>query len=231
MTKTRKTKRDKQYSKTKNKTSAEVKRVIKKRIVTKLSKPTVYTKSKEQAVVKDEHEEYELYEHEEDEESEGVYSLPTVESLAQSDTNDGCCTECGQVHCDCSEEMDFSLSVEESPMQFKCKKCRYTTTKKEYYVNHVGNCDYNGEVKRELSDIDVQLKDKKTNFQRSVDPNYKKKMCKSFMTRGRSKWGSECTVKHEKGDDIGFGDTIRFNQGRSVLPEVRSQNIARKQNN
>lgn len=125
-------------------------------------------------------------------------TLPQVELQTE---RDGDCPLCGQEYCNCSDdEMDFSVSAEESPETFKCEICAYTTSKKEYYLNHIENCDYSGQTATEAK---VRMKEKNELQRDNTRVSYKKVMCKHFRITGKCQFGSSCTFKHGKEDNGG----------------------------
>jgi len=139
--------------------------------------------------------------------------LPKVE--LQMD-EDGYCPLCGQEYCNCSDdEMDFGVSAEESPEKFQCEMCTYSTSKKEYYLNHVANCDYSGQ---KAIDEKVITKKKKELRKDNIRTNYKKYICKHFMKTGKCQFGNACKFKHGEEDTGGVVSQQLFPATETPIP-------------
>jgi len=164
------------------------------------------------------------------------------ESLQQvQPAMEGHCTLCGQDYCDCSEEMDFNLSAEESEQEefvppntnFTCEMCSYKTSKKEYYMNHVKNCNFSIGAKRETiaqaeNEEDLwkdlknnEWKDLKNNQNNPTTmPRYKSVMCKWFVANGFCTKGDACTFRHGEEDKGACNKNKQFPKHQ---PQQRAQ--------
>jgi len=137
---------------------------------------------------------------------EDFASLPKVELQT---VKDGFCPLCGLEYCDCSDdELDFGVSADESPREFNCEMCTYSTSNEQYYLNHIHNCDYSGQ-KATMTKVSKQ---EKNETQRDEIPvgRYKQVMCKHFLTFGKCQYGKNCTFRHGEGDMGGMVNQQQF---------------------
>jgi len=162
-------------------------------------------------------------------------SLPTVELQA---VKGGFCPLCGLEYCDCSDdELDFGVSADESPREFNCEMCTYSTSNEKYYLNHIDNCDYSGQ-KATMTKVSKQENNER---QRDETPlgNYKRVMCKRFITFGKCQYGNNCTFRHGQGDIGGMVNQQQFpiiqsqmtNRVPLVYPQAQMLNATSIQNN
>jgi len=162
-------------------------------------------------------------------------SLPKVELQT---VKDGFCPLCGLEYCGCSgDELDFGVSADESPREFNCEMCTYSTSNEKYYLNHIHNCDYSGQ-KATMTKVSKQ---ERNETQRDEKPsgNYKRVMCKHFITFGKCQYGNNCTFRHGQGDVGGMVNQQQFpiiqtpmiNRVPLVYPPSQMLNATRIQNN